>query len=425
MVEGRYTPGARFGVWGINPYGEPIKQTPGIESAIKTAGGIGNLFAKRYANQQAEAKGRLAQQTVDSEIAAKNAMNQANEQYYPLMQAAKLQQEQATVKEIMARTGLSYAQAKHALAAAGAEGARGRLYGAQTDTTLNPFLQTSNMIKQFESLPDGSREKIALGTMLDNAFAGGMFPKGGKGAKAGAGMNSGALPGLGGGWEKDPRFGPARGGSGGTYQDTLTGQRVSTDTNANVTQDQKTISAAQRAQPLIEDIANKQAPFMTLAGKSGLLSDRISNLFGGNNASPSNFATANAEVELAAESLIKAYGLNVTDQSANMMKAAIKPILGESAKQYKARLNNTLATIATNQQEAAQRLNSGIPVGQGEPASQGYFSRLAVGENPNEPQQRQPSFDANQLNTMAQEAIARGADPEQVRMRMQQLQGGG
>ena len=234
---------------------------------------------------------------------------------------------------------------------------------------------------------------------------------------------TGVTPGLGAPWQRDPRFGSTRGGQGGTYQD-ASGQRISTDTNANTTQDQKTIGAVERVDPLINEIADKQGQFATLGGKAGLTKARVENLLGGNNQSPSDYATIQSDLELSAESLIKAYGLNVTDQSANMMKKAIRMLPGESKKSYRARINAVAQTIRKNQQEARQRLNSGIPVGQGEPASQGYFSRLAVGENPDEPQaqQQQPQMD---LNAMAEQAIARGADPEAVRARMAELQGGG
>jgi hypothetical protein len=413
------TAGARYGIWGVDPYGPTIKQTPLIpnivNTGLKTAEGVSNLFAKRYENQQQEAKARLAQETVGSEIAAKNAMNQANQQYYPLQQAAKLQQEQATIKEIMGRTGVSYAQAQHLAAQTG-------LVNTQERNTRNPFSQTQEMIKTFETLPDGSREKIALGTMLDNTFAGGAFPKP-KNTRQGNATMTGVTPGLGAPWQRDPRFGSTRGGAGGTYQD-ASGQRVSTNTNANTTQDQKTIGAIERVDPLINEIADKQGQFATLGGKAGLTKARIENLFGANNQSPSDYATVQSDTELSAESLLKAFGLNTTDQSANMMKAAIRMLPGESKQAYKARIYAVANTLRKNQREAQQRLNSGIPVGQGEPASQGYFSRLAIGENPDEPQaqQQQPQMD---LSAMAQEAIARGADPEAVRARMAEMQGGG
>jgi hypothetical protein len=406
MTEGRYTPGARFGVWGINPYGEPIKQTPGIESAIKTAGGIGNLFAKKYANDQAEAKARLAQGTVDSQIEATNSKNQTDLKYYPLMQAAKLQQEQATIKEIMARTGVSYAQAKHIAAQTG-------LVNTQTQLLNNPFMQTSNMIKQFESLPDGSKEKIALGATLDNAFAGGMFPKGGKNTKA---TNStmatgtpGLFPGLGGAWYRDPRTGTTRGGAGSTYTNPETGEMVSSNTSTQTSRDQRTIAGAENVKQYVQTVKENLPQFQTLGGRLKVGRDAISNFLGGTNYdSPSKLAMGDAALKASAEGFINTFGLNATEGNVNTTIDILRPRFGESPKGYDSRVENQLNELVKQEKRAQQRLAGGNPVGQGEPASQGYFSRLALGENPEEPAQPQAQSQlASASSTMDLQALAR------------------
>lgn len=406
--------GERYGIWGVDPYGPTIKQTPvlttAMQTGLQTAQGVGNLFAQRYANQLASAKAQLAQGTLGSSIDAANTKNQADIQNYPLQQMFKTQQDEQTVKEIMARTGLSYAQAQQALAGAGAENARAGLLNAQTQEVTNPLYKTDQLIQQYMSLPDGSPQKIAAGRSLYPVFSGGMVPpvNSGRANQTGAtspmpGANmpmTGVTPGLGApGFVKDPRFGSSRSGAGGTYTDPQTGQMVSTDTAANTTQDQKTIAAAQRVVPLINDIANKQAPFMTVAGRAGLLSDKVQNLLGANKQSPSDYASVQANTELAAESLIKAYGLNVTDQSADMMKTAVKPIAGESPQSYKQRLQNTLATIAQNQSEAEARLSGGNQIGQTNSSPSSTLDNLAPllqGKNPahwdaqQQAQQQQP-----------------------------------
>src|SRR5687768_5943813 len=120
MNERPITPGARYGIWGVNentsrmePVVDPIRYGMG------TAKSIQDFFGKHYENRLNNAKASLEegnlrkqQETLPQEIAALNAKYGADEKYYPLLQAASLQKEQASIKEVMARTGLSYAQAK-------------------------------------------------------------------------------------------------------------------------------------------------------------------------------------------------------------------------------------------------------------------------------------------------------------------------
>lgn len=361
-------------IFSTDPYGRQVNRPGLFKSIMGSANSTMDLFNKGYQNQQEAAKAQYAQNTLGDSIAAANAKNQADAQYYPQQQMYKTQQEEQTVKEIMARTGLTYAQAKEAAAQTG-------LINTQQQVLANPFTQTHNMIQQWQQLPTDSHEKIMLGSLLDGGAAGQMFPsKGSTGSKP----MTGTFPGLGApGWVRDQRFGPTRGGGGGTYTDPNTGQMVSTDTTASTTQDQATTGAVQRVAPLIEDIRQKQSKFLTLGGQSALYKARLGNFaFGGESPLPTEYATAQADTELAAEGLIKAYGLKVTDQSLNMVKSAIKPLMGENPGFYNARMLNTLNAIKKNQGEAEQRLNSGIPVGQTatSPAQYGYFTRNSVSD---------------------------------------------
>jgi hypothetical protein len=106
-------------IFETNPYGNPVKKTPLFQGFYSGAESMGNLLNKGYQNQQDAAKAQYAQSTLGDSIAAANAKNQADAQYYPQQQQFKtqqemfkVQQEEQTVKEIMARTGLSYAQAR-------------------------------------------------------------------------------------------------------------------------------------------------------------------------------------------------------------------------------------------------------------------------------------------------------------------------
>lgn len=152
--------GGRYGIWGEPT--EPMRMDSLVDpmhQAIGTANGIQSLFGNYYKNKLAGLDTGLKQnqldysnQTLQGAIGAANTKNQTDTQYYPLMQQAKLQQEEANVKEIMARTGLSYAQAKMALAHI-------PLLQAQTDKTRSEMdpLHTQNMIfNAYENAPQGS-----------------------------------------------------------------------------------------------------------------------------------------------------------------------------------------------------------------------------------------------------------------------------
>lgn len=425
--------GGRYGIWGIDPYGPEIKRTPLISAMFNSAKEVGNLRKQGYENQELEAKGRLAQGTVDSEIAAKNAMNQANQQNYPLQQMFKTQQEQQTVKEIMARTGLSYAQAKHALAGANAENARAGLYGAETQNTANPFSQTSNMIKMFESLPDGSPQKMMLGSILDREFASGMFPGGAKGKAVSNNTNTGQAPlaGLGSSWLKDPRMGPSRGGQGGTYIDPQTGQVISTDTSAQTTRDQRSIAGIQNLDQYLNEAIKTLPQFQTAKAKGALGLKSLSNFaLGTNYAAPSQMAEGKAAILESAEGFINGFQLNATNENVDKAAKIMTPRFGESGAGYKTRVKSQLENFAAQERRAQERLKSGNVIGQEAPqasSAPGYFSQLAMGINPEAPQQQQqqPQFAPAQLNSWAQEAIAKGADPAAVQARLQQMQRGG
>ncbi len=157
---------------------------------------------------------------------------------------------------------------------------------------------------------------------------------------------------------KDPRFGNAKGGAGGTYN-TPDGP-VSTDTNANTTADQKTIASLQRVKPLLNTLSDNLAQFQTLGGQAKLHAAQFGNyVLGQNNQLPNQYAEAMSALETAPEGLLKGWGLNVTDDSLKSMRKAVEPVFGESPAGYQARIVNTLQQLKENQEQAADRLSSG------------------------------------------------------------------
>lgn len=164
---------------------------------------------------------------------------------------------------------------------------------------------------------------------------------------------------------KDPTQGSAKGGAGGTYFNPLTGQTTSSDTTANTTLDQQTAAAIQRVSPLLDQLSNNLAPFQTAKGYAGLKLGQALNFSGlGKSQTPNDYAIGQEALKVAPESLIRAFGLRVTNEALQRMEDAVKPVFGETPDAYKARITNTLAQLQENQTQAQGRLRSGMNVGQ-------------------------------------------------------------
>ncbi len=212
------------------------------------------------------------------------------------------------------------------------------------------------------------------------------------------------------GWLKDPKMGPARGGQGGTYTNPATGEVISTPTSRQAFMDQQTIASVGRVIPQIDRILKTLPQFQKVSQRGAAYLQGVSNsLLGTDYRLPSKLAEGKAALESAPEALLKAFGLNVTDQSMQMMQATVKPVQGESAEGYKHRIVEQLKEIKMFEDQSKGRLASGITLKEG---------------NQPQTQQAAPQYTEQQLQTMAQQAIARGANPEQVKARMQQLRGG-
>lgn len=162
---------------------------------------------------------------------------------------------------------------------------------------------------------------------------------------------------------KNPAFGSNRAGEGGTYTDPMTGRKFTTNTGANTTTDQTTIAAVDRVSPIIKQLSNDLAPFQTLFGQANLRGQQLQNwLYGANNQLPSQYARGQAGMEVAAEGLLKAWGLKVTNEAQQSMKNAIQPVSGESSDGYKNRIIGTLKQLQENSDQASSRIASGQTV---------------------------------------------------------------
>jgi hypothetical protein len=162
---------------------------------------------------------------------------------------------------------------------------------------------------------------------------------------------------------KDPTMGTTRAGAGGTYFNPVTGQTTSTDTPNNTTLDQRTVAGLQRVTPLINTLSSTLPQFQTFSGQANLRAQQgLNYAFGQNNSLPNQYAQGQAALKIAPESLLRTFGLPVTNESLERMETAVEPIRGETPEGYRQRLQNTLLELQTNSGQAQNRLKSGMNV---------------------------------------------------------------
>lgn len=167
------------------------------------------------------------------------------------------------------------------------------------------------------------------------------------------------------GMSKNPAFGSNKSGAGGTFFNPANGDYYTTDTEKNTSVDQNTIAAIQRVSPLLENLTQSLPQFQGFGGKVNLVTSQVLNsMFPGLNLqAPAQYAQGQTDINLAGESLVKAMGINPTDQNLAAMKEAIEPHFGENSAQYRTRILSTLTDLYRNQGQAVQRLKAGIPLG--------------------------------------------------------------
>lgn len=259
-----------MGIWGVDPY-VPREGTP-FDAAANAAGKVQGLFGQYYKNQGSQLDNQLKQgqvtemnQTLPQKIAALNAKYGADEKYYPLIQEANLAQENAKIKEIMARTGLTYAQSKVMMAHL-------PLLQAQTNEAnmrANPMAKFNSMYQSYENSPNGSPQKAFLAELLNQEMGtGGM---GGSRTRASATGPSTMQIGEDGNMVQNP-IGGGRYGTRQAY-DPETGQTFESPTMQSGTRNQSRIEANKEIASAAPVIQKGLSPYYGPLGKINLLKD--------------------------------------------------------------------------------------------------------------------------------------------------------
>jgi hypothetical protein len=436
-------------IFATNPYGQPVKRTSLLDGFNQGADTVFNLYDKKYKNQQEAAKAQYAQSTLDDSIAAANAKNQADIQYYPQQQQFKtqqemfkVQQEEQTVKEIMARTGLSYAQAREVAA-------RTSLVDTQKQALTDPTMMFESLYKKLQTLPQGSPERAYVTSALNSMLNGGA----GMPAMGGTGSKKTAAGGM---------FAPM-GGQGNMIVNPLETSRAgfrqaaTVDADGNpITMESPTAASGTRNQlrgeseaeskyisPLINKGINN---YQSFSPTTSLLID--SWLARGKDKQAEaaqqrllDYSTASRLVAESAainarQSSGQAPGIELLRHFESKMFPGLPMDFANRFIPSDIKVKATNAYPAVQQSLTEQAINqerTGYPQ-QGAPdwasppnpypngmidASGNYVPPQQAA-----PQQQQPQVNAAQLQAMAQEAIAKGADRAAVQARLKQILGG-
>ncbi len=165
------------------------------------------------------------------------------------------------------------------------------------------------------------------------------------------------------------------------YYDSQTGQIVSAPSVRTAAVVQQQLLGAQRVQPQLERIAKEWEPFLDLKGQGQLLGGRVGNFIGssvspetlksfGLSASsdlPSKYAKAMATTKTAPEALVKAYGINPTNETLSRLQETIEPLMGENKEGYTRRIQQVLSEMKSEQESLSQKaLSSGFNVTPGQ-----------------------------------------------------------
>lgn len=438
------------GILSVNPNPDLLpKSQDSFTRALGISGDIYNMIGKNYENKLREAQARNfdleAQKragTLQSDINAGNIKNQTDIQYYPQIQAAKLAQEGATIKEIQAKTGLTYAQTKHALAMTANTQREGAIGGAQ-----------GKLFQAYEAAPVGSPQKAYFGALLNKEMggfapveggmaAGGQVPSTPKGGNVPSGMPNGLqLNPLGGG----PRtpFHQAF--------DPLTGKTIESPTTASATRNQTRTEAHQEIENLYPKVIEGLKPYQGPMGSLSLINDSRKASSGDKGAQKRLEAFELSKrflPELASINARQATGSNPGIELTREYQNAMFPALPGGIANYfvpsdvRAQANLEYAPTqaqavetALNEERQGYKRHGEIPSwsGQQQQMTRGGFgaggyvppqTRVASGFNGNPNVEQEQKESAPNYQAMADQAIAAGADPEKVRQRLAQMMGG-
>lgn len=162
------------------------------------------------------------------------------------------------------------------------------------------------------------------------------------------------------------------------------GNPISKPTTAVDTKLQQSVIGMNNVLPYFDTIVKDLSQFQTGPEKAQLGYEKFANQWlGGNYEGPSIEAEGLASVNSAAEGLMRAFGLNATNESLNKMAEIMSPHKGESPEQYKKRAGKQ-AVDFLNIQKRAQAAQQGIPLTQNNSQNNSEKTYIIEDENGNQ-----------------------------------------
>jgi len=151
------------------------------------------------------------------------------------------------------------------------------------------------------------------------------------------------------------------------------GGSIVAPTSDTVTANQRVIGAANRVTPQLQELADAAQPFQSLTGMGQEKLEELINFVHPSSEYklPTQHAKFQSLLKSAPESLLKAYGLNVSDETIKRMQDVIEPQRGETGNQYKARILDQINSIYRDQVgESQKQISQGFDLSNQAPASQ-------------------------------------------------------
>jgi hypothetical protein len=175
------------------------------------------------------------------------------------------------------------------------------------------------------------------------------------------------------------------------------GKVISVPTNEFVTNSQTALNAAKRVEPQLQRLSEAAGPFMSAAGQIGNQFQRGWNLLVPSHPGklPTQYADFQSILKSSPEALVKAYGLNPTNETIERMQKVIEPYMGETQDQYKNRILNQLEDIRQEQVNVtSKQLSEGFPVD----SEENKKSKKTVTTKSEEPTEEDINYTAKKYN---------------------------
>ncbi len=355
----------------------PIPQPSFIDTGIPSAvNALNTLEQQKYANQSARQTAKYAPYTSYADAVTK----MVGAQYAPLtailsnpFALAALQQNPGALESLISKFGAGAASGQSAVNGIPQPNSGQGLMNWLTDkigitSGGNQGASGGNALNTPPSIPSTGGTEMDAGNPypLDVSPNGstGNVPQASRVAPGAGGAIPGAIASTTSKFNQSPYTpGSTVGNNGDVF---------STSTPESTTRDQQTIAAVTRINPILTRLASLQAPFAKVSGMAmepvqsvvnALLPDKALmqlKKHGYAGTLPTTKAARDAELSKAPEALLRAWGLNVTDNSIAAMKDSVKPIFGETAQQYNDRIVETLKNLQNEEvAPAKERLAQG------------------------------------------------------------------